>query len=73
MFRHKAWAFVGIIYGVDPICLGDIKPEIEAKLEYGRYQPFYRVLIDDHSEFTHYGSLFISLSCAAGDFLLLRS
>jgi len=54
MFRHKAWSFIGIIYGVDPICLSEIKPEIEVKLEHGRYQPFYRVLIDDHSEFTHY-------------------
>jgi hemimethylated DNA binding protein len=54
MFRHKAWAFVGIIYSVDPICLGEIKPEVESKLEHGRYQPFYRVLIDDHSDFSHY-------------------
>lgn len=28
VFRHRQWGFTGLIYDADPICMGDIKPEV---------------------------------------------
>eukprot|EP01128_Nolandella_sp_AFSM9_P008375 TRINITY_DN501_c0_g1_i3.p1 TRINITY_DN501_c0_g1~~TRINITY_DN501_c0_g1_i3.p1 ORF type:complete len:310 (-),score=95.25 TRINITY_DN501_c0_g1_i3:299-1117(-) len=53
VFKHRVHGYTGIIYEAYTTCPELASVPFEDQLVYGRYQPFYRVLLDDFPKHKH--------------------